>query len=50
MHDLTLRVMAAVDLHVYVEYYAQRPALKSVYGKIQPIIGGKLFSFYCIYV
>ena len=43
-------MMAAVgvDLHVNGTYYAQYPALKSVYGKSQPVIGGKLFSIYCI--
>ena len=44
MHEL--RVMAAVELHVNATYYAQHPALKSVYGKCQSVIGGKLFSFY----
>ena len=43
-----LRVMVAIDLHVNATYYAQHPALKSVYGKSQPVIGGKLSSFYCI--
>ena len=42
-----LRVMAAIDLHVNATY-AQHPTLKSVYGKSQPVIGGKLSSFYCI--
>ena len=41
-----LRVMAAVELHVNTTYYAQHPALKSVYGKRQSVIGGKLFSSY----
>ena len=41
-----LRVMAAVELHVNATHYAQHPALKSAYGKIQPVTGGKLFSFY----
>ena len=36
-----------VDLHVNGTY-AQHPALISVYGKSQPVIGGKLFSIYCI--
>ena len=27
-------------------YYAQHPALKSVYGKSESVIGGKLFSSY----
>ena len=40
-----LRVMAAVELHVN-STYAQHPALKSVYEKSQPRIGGKLFSSY----
>ena len=43
-----LRVMAAVDLHVNATYYAQHPALKLVYVKSQPVIGGKLFSLYCM--
>ena len=43
MHEL--RVIAAVDLHINMQ---QHPALKSVYGKSQPVIGGKLFSFYFI--
>ena len=38
--------MAAVELHVNVTYYAQHPALKSVYGKSQSVIGSKLFSSY----
>ena len=37
--------MAAVELHVNATY-AQHPALKSVYGKIQSVIDGKLFSSY----
>ena len=41
MHEL--RVMAAVDLHVNATYYADHPALKSVYGKIQPVIGVSYF-------
>ena len=41
-----LRVMAAAELHVNATYYAQHPALKSVYEKSQPVIGGKLFSSY----
>ena len=43
-------MMAAVgvDLYVNATCYAQHPALKSVYGKSQPVIGGKLFSFFCI--
>ena len=36
-----LRVMAAVELHV-----CQHPALKSVYGKSQSVMGGKLLSSY----
>ena len=41
--------MSAVDLQdVNATCYAQHPALESVYGKSQPVIGGKLFSFYCI--
>ena len=35
--------MAAVGPHVNATYYAQHPALKSVYGKNQSVIGGKLF-------
>ena len=43
-----LRVMVAADLHVNTTY-AQHLALKSVcYGKSQPVICGKLFSFCCI--
>ena len=30
-----VRVMTAVKLHVNAKYYAQRPAMKSVYGKSQ---------------
>ena len=37
-HDL--RVMAAAELHVNATYYAQYPALKSAYGKKEPVIGG----------
>ena len=44
LHEL--RVKAAVELHVNATYYAQHPALKSVYGKSQSVIGGKLFSSY----
>ena len=40
MHEL--RVMAPVELHANTTYYAQHPALKSVWKK--PI--SKLFSFY----
>ena len=36
--------MAAVDLHVNATYYAQHPALKSVYWKDQSVIAGMLFS------
>ena len=40
-----LRVMAAVELHLNATYYAQHPALKSVYEKrSQYIMSGKLFS------
>ena len=46
MHQL--RVMAAVELHENATYYAQYPALKSVYGKGQSVIAGKLFFFYKI--
>ena len=38
--------MAAIELHVNATYYAQHPALKSVYGKSQLVISGKLFSSY----
>ena len=41
-----LRVMAAAELHVNATYYAQHPALKSVYEKSQSVMGGKLFSSY----
>ena len=41
-----LRVSTAVELHVNEAYYAQHPALKTVYGKSQSVIGGKLFSSY----
>ena len=40
------RVMAAVELHVNSTYYAQHPALKSVYEKSQSAMGAKLFSSY----
>ena len=40
--------MAATGLHVNATYYAQHPALKSVYGKSQSVIVGKLFSTYRI--
>ena len=36
--------MAAVELHVNATYYAQHLGLKSVYGKDQSLISGKLFS------
>ena len=36
--------MEAIELHINARYYAQPPALKSVYGKSQSVIGGKLFS------
>ena len=36
--------MAGVELNA--RYYAQHPALKSVYGKRQTVISGKLFSSY----
>ena len=42
MHEL--RVMASVKLHVNATCYAQHPVLKSVYGKSQSVLGGKLFS------
>ena len=38
-----LRVMASVRLHVNATCYAQHPALKSVYGKSQSVLGGKFF-------
>ena len=38
-----LRAMAAVELHI-MELNGQHPALKSVYEKRQPVMGGKLFS------
>ena len=42
-------MMAAVGVDLNVNAtYSQHPALKSVYGNIQPVIGGKLFSFHCI--
>ena len=44
MHKL--RVMTTVELHVNATYYAQHPALKSVCGKDQPVIAGKLFYSY----
>ena len=36
--------MAAVVLHINATYYAQNSALESVYGKIQSLIVGNLFS------
>ena len=42
-----LRVMADVDVHVNATH-AKHPALKSVYGKNQPVTWGKLFSFFGI--
>ena len=39
-----LRVIAAVELHVNATYYAQHQTLKSVNGKSQSVIVGKLFS------
>ena len=36
--------MEVIELHINAIYYAQHPALKSVYGKSQSVIGGKLFS------
>ena len=38
--------METIELHVNARYYAQNPALKSVYGKSQSVIGGKLLSCY----
>ena len=32
-----LGVMASIELHVNATCYAQHPALKSVYGKDQPV-------------
>ena len=40
-----LRVMATVELHANTAH-AQHSPLKSVYGKSQLVIGGKLFSSY----
>ena len=38
--------MAAVKLHENTTYYAHALHwIKSLYGKSQPVIGGKLFSF-----
>ena len=44
MHEL--RVMAAVELHVNATYYSQHPALKSVSGKSESVVGGYLSSSY----
>ena len=41
MHEL--RKLAAAELHVNVAYRTRHPALKSVYGTSQSVIGGKLF-------
>ena len=38
--------MAAVELRLNGTNYAQQPALKSVYGKRQSVLSGKLFSSY----
>ena len=38
--------MEAIELHINARYYAQHPALKSVYGKSQSVIGDKLLSSY----
>ena len=38
-----LRKLAAAELHVNVAYHTRHPALKSVYGTSQSVIGGKLF-------
>ena len=38
--------IAVVELHVNETYYAQHSALKSVSGKSQSVIGGKLLSSY----
>ena len=38
--------METIEVHINARYYAQHPALKSVYGKSQSVIGGKLFSSY----
>ena len=35
--------MEAVELPVNATYYAQHPALKSIYEKSQSVIGGNLF-------
>ena len=38
--------MEAVELHINTRYYVQHPPLKSLYGKSQSVIGGKLFFSY----
>ena len=38
--------MEAVELHINAAYYAQHPALKSVYVTSQSVIDGKLFFSY----
>ena len=38
--------MAAVELHLNTTYYAQQPALKSVYGESQTVVDGELSSPY----
>ena len=35
-----------VVLHINATYYAQHPALKSIYGQSQSVIVGKLFFPY----
>ena len=42
VHELL--VIAPVELHLNATYYVQHPALKSIYGKGQSVIAGKLFS------
>ena len=43
-------MMAAVGVDLNVNAtYSQHPALKSVYGNIQPVIGGKLIIFIPLY-
>ena len=37
-------MVAAVEINVNATYYVQCQALKSVYGKSQSVIVGKLFS------
>ena len=41
-----VRVIAAIELHGNATYFAQHPALKSVYGKSQSVIVAKLFFTY----